>query len=101
MTDATSGGYRILPDQASEDQEAAADVAAEIAERGYQPYVAGDSFVPGSMDRDKAMVLMQAGAEYLARLGGAQTGDWVTSSALNRGFLIFLRGRDRFGTGRR
>jgi hypothetical protein len=42
---------------------------------------------------------VQIGMEHLARLGGAETGDWATAEQMNRGLLVILRERDRFGTG--
>lgn len=75
-------------------------VAAEITKRGYQPFVAGDH-LDLSLNPEKAMVLIWAGVEHLARLGGAKDFDIASAPVLNRGLLELLRRRDRFGTGSR
>lgn len=93
-----TSGYFVQADRADESSDS--DVVAELVHRGYEPFAAGDPIDTGS-SRNKANVLMQAGAEYLAKLGGAKTRDIVSASMLNRGLLTLLRRRDEFGTGTR
>lgn len=73
--------------------------AAELKRRGYRPMGAGDLIDPATLPMQTVLVLMQVGAEHLARLGGAQIGDVISAGAVNRGLVEFLQGRDRWGTG--
>lgn len=88
-------GYRVQP---SEETLSAGEVVDELVRRGYRPVVAGDQ-MDETMPVELLRVMAQIGMEYLARLGGAETGDWLTAGMVNRGLLAFLRERDRFGTG--
>lgn len=94
-----SAGYVIQPSPEPDDI-GMIEVIDEIRERGYAPYLDGESMSP-AMEAGHLTVCMQVGLEHLATLGGAQPGDVVSSDAVNRGLLAYLRGRDRFGTGRR
>jgi hypothetical protein len=70
----------------------------ELRRRGYRPMVVGEH-LDESMAADHLRVMVQVGMEHLARLGGAETGDFVTAEQVNRGLVEYLRARDRFGTG--
>jgi hypothetical protein len=85
-------GYTVLP---GEDDRA---VKGEIISRGYRPFEAGDP-MDEAMPVESLRVVVQIGTEYLARLGGAATGNLIGADLVNRGLLAFLRDRDRFGTG--
>lgn len=93
--------YLLQPDPAvMTGSDELAEVRAELVRRGYTPFDAGEALAP-DMDAGKALVLIQAGAEYLAKLSGAKTGARLTADMVNRGLLALLKGRDRWGTGGR
>jgi hypothetical protein len=92
---AEPSGYLV---QSSEGAPAVDEVAAEIARRGYRAFVSGDQ-MDETLAPESLRVAVQIGMEHLARLGGAETGDWATAEQMNRGLLVILRERDRFGTG--
>lgn len=88
-------GYWVQP---SEETLSAGEVVDELVRRGYRPFVAGDQ-MDETMPVESLRVMVQIGMEYLARLGGAQTGELITADTVNRGLVAFLRDRDQFGTG--
>jgi hypothetical protein len=53
------------------------------------------------MPAESLRIVAQVGMEHLARLGGAVTRDPITADLLNRGLLVLLRDRDRYGAGQR
>ena len=74
-------------------ERSAPDVVAELAAHGFDALEPGDP-LDVSLDADKLQPLVLIAAEHLARLGGAQTGDFLTADAVNRGLIVYMRQRE-------
>lgn len=83
----SASGYWLQP---GNDDEAAETLRSRHGVRPVEPLDPLDEGMPAASLR----AILQIGAEHLAGLAGATTGDVITASMVNRGMVIYLQQRE-------